>query len=208
MAGKPKAEVIDFVLPPTVHLYCGVCKGRWPANPMVDHGAAETDTSGSDQTSMLAYQCQSCKSAPVRFLVTRENRKLQLSGRAPIEDVIVPDVLPKPFRGYFSNAVIAFQCGQTLAAVFLLRVLIEQFWRSQKAIGEKLKSEPRLSGEQLGQLYAESLPKAFKEQFPSLSDLYGKLSESMHLATANADFYQDCRDKVIEHFDARRLFKL
>jgi hypothetical protein len=61
-----------------------------------------------------------------------------LSGRAPIEHVLVPNVIPKNAAGFFKDALIAYQSGQTLAALFLLRTLIEQWLKLEGYEGENL----------------------------------------------------------------------
>jgi hypothetical protein len=56
--------------------------------------------------------------------------------------------------------------------------------------------------------YQNTLPPDFKNRFPSLSDIYGKLSAAMHQADANGGWFEESCQKVEEHFDARRLFKM
>lgn len=86
----------------------------------------------STQVLGLVYVCQSCKGIPEVFMVRRDNLKLVLCGRAPMETVSVPQAVPKSVSNYYSGAVVAYQSGQTLAALFLFRTLLEQ-WRVRKS---------------------------------------------------------------------------
>lgn len=45
-------------------------------------------------------------------------------------------------------------------------------------------------------------------RFPSLSDLYGKLSDAIHAAEASNTLFEGALKDIEEHFEARRLFKL
>jgi hypothetical protein len=195
---------------PTIHCLCSHCDVMWPFNPAYEGTTTVTDEGNpSNQWFFLGYQCQSCKSVPIRFLVRREGIKLRLSGRDPIETYPVPKFLPKSIRKFYGNAQIAHNAGQTLAGLFLLRVFIEQFWRTEITEVKKLLADnPRATGEMLGQAYNSSLPVEFKERFPSLAQIYGKLSEAIHSADDNAELFQDSCAKVVKHFDARRLFEL
>jgi hypothetical protein len=156
----------------------------------------------------FAYQCQNCDAPAIRYLVRRNGKKLTLSGRDPLEVLPTPSFLPKETRDHFKNALVAHHAGQTLAGVFLLRVSVEQFWRALPECKALLAREPRATGEELGQVYSGTLPVDFRSRFPSLSDVYGKLSEAMHGANGDADLFEEMRAKIVDHFDARRLFKL
>ena len=46
-----------------------------------------------------------------------------------MEQVILPSFIPKHEKHLFRDAVIAYQAGKFLAAVFYLRTFIEQFAR-------------------------------------------------------------------------------
>ena len=148
----------------------------------------------------LNFQCQGCRTSHVTVLVARTENKLTLCGRAPIEQVVVPKVIPRRVRSFYTGATVARNSGQVLAANFLLRTLIEQFVRP---------FEPD-SGEAEAALeaYATTLPQDFKDRFPSLKDAYGRLSVDIHTATGSEDLFAEMMEAVIEHFDARRLFRL
>jgi hypothetical protein len=162
---------IHFGLP-TIHTFCQTCDKLWPFNPVYDGVAYAAYEDSTYQWFFLGYQCQSCKGPPMRFLVRRDGLKLRLSGRDPIEVVPVPVFLPKAHSKYYSTAIIAHHAGQTLAGLFLLRVLIEQFWRSLPAMQDLLKQDPRATGERQGEVYQATLPVDFRSRFPSLSDVY------------------------------------
>ena len=138
----------------------------------------------------------------------REGLKIRLSGRDPIEVVSLPEFLPKAQSKYYSNARIAHHAGQTLAGLFLLRVFIEQFWRSLPVMQALLKQDSRTPGEKQGEAYQGTLPKDFRSRFSSLSEVYSNLSAGMHSAEATAELFDDACRKIEEHFDARRLYRI
>jgi hypothetical protein len=201
-------ELVPFVLP-SINTFCNTCESRPPFNPVDEMGACVLDPNDEqNQWYELAYQCQQCKGTPVRFLIRRQGLKLRLCGRDPIEAVPAPKVLPKAPSKFFSAAQIAYHAGQTLAAIFLLRTFIEQFWRSLPEVQAVLKAQPRATGDEQGMTYQNTLPVDFRSRFPSLSEIYGKLSAAMHEANEDATLFEECCQKVEEHFDARRLFKM
>jgi len=65
-----------------------------------------------------------------------------------------------------------------------------------------------LGGEEQGAAYQATLPPDFKARFPSLSDVYSQLSGAMHEANPDAPLFERCCANAIEHFEARKLFKL
>ena len=202
------SDMVPFALP-SINTFCSTCASRPPFNPLDEMSSCVLDP--NDERSQwydLTYQCQQCKRTPVRFLVRREGLKLQLCGRDPIEAVPAPKVLPKAQSKFYSDAQIAHHAGQTLAAIFLLRTFIEQFWRSLPEVQAVLKDKPKPTGDEQGAAYQGTLPVDFKNRFPSLSDIYGKLSAAMHEADANTGLFEDSCQKVFEHFDARRVFKM
>jgi hypothetical protein len=119
-----------------------------------------------------------------------------------------PKVLPKGVSKYFGNALIAHHAGQTLAGLFLLRVFIEQFWRTVPAVQKLIAEKPRANGDEQGDAYQSVLPLDFKSRFPSLKDVYGNLSAAIHAADENAVLFDDSCAKIVEHFEARRLYKI
>ena len=56
--------------------------------------------------------------------------------------------------------------------------------------------------------FIKALPNDFKSRFPSLLDLYRRLSAAIHAANADAVLFEDCCEKTVEHFEARKVFKL
>lgn len=68
----------------------------------------------------LVYQCQRCLGKPEAFLVRRDIWTFYLEGRSPIERVEVPKFVPEKEAHYYSDAVVAFNSGKVLAALFYL----------------------------------------------------------------------------------------
>jgi hypothetical protein len=196
---------------PHLKLFCTACDRVEPFNYLSAYDAFEpqTVTTGAPPTQKtitvqvftFTFLCQSCKSIPEVFLVRREGDKLILNGRSPIEHVPVPSDITKSIKPFFSGAVVAHQSGQTLAGLFLLRVLIEQ-WVRERA------TAPTLRVDQAIDEYMNNLPNDFNARFPSLRTLYEKLSGDIHSATGSAQLFEDACRQIIQHFEARRLFGL
>jgi hypothetical protein len=138
---------------------------------------------------------------PEVFLIRRVGDKLTLCGRAPMEVAPAPKVIPKTIRHFYCGAVVAYQSGQTLAAIFMLRTVIEQWARSQL-------QKPPEQGDNLMDEYMGSLPKDFNDRFPSMRALYDDLSADMHGAVGSAELFVRAPEQIVEHFDARRIYKL
>jgi hypothetical protein len=118
-----------YELTPTrAKLFCKVCDRIEAFNYVSGWSAiAETEFVASEnrceQVFALSYLCQSCHKLPEVFLVRRSKGKLTLGGRSPMEQVAVPAEIPKDVKEYYSGAVVAYQSGQTLAGLFMLRTL-------------------------------------------------------------------------------------
>jgi hypothetical protein len=197
---------LDFELP-TINTFCDKCQELPPFNPVPESSFLVCGV-GQDELFLLGYKCQQCKGEPIRFLVRREGLKLRLAGRYPLEVLPTPKMLPKSVSKFYGNAMIAHHAGQTLAGLFLLRVFIEQFWRTNPAVKELLAKQPKATGDEQGSVYQETLPPDFKSRFPSLTDIYDKLSGAIHSADDNAALFDDSCAKIAKHFDARRLYEI
>jgi hypothetical protein len=150
----------------------------------------------------LAYQCQRCKDALVGFLVRREAWHLMLDGRSPMEHIALPKYIPRTEETFFRDAIIAMHGGKTLAALFYLRTFIEQFARRQTGM------TGRATGDEIMAAYSEALPPAQRDQMPSLKEWYEKLSVALHSATEDAELFEEAKEKIEQHFDIRRVFKI
>lgn len=195
--------------PPDIKLYCKVCDRLEPYN-----GVSSTNLLNRQKPSegglyfkgkltqayCLTYLCQSCKSVPEVFLIHKVGSRLTLAGRAPMEYVPISKVIPRDIAKYYSDAVIAFQSGQILAALFLLRTLCEQWVRKYADSADK--ADIALDK------YMETLPEDFKGRFPSLRTIYGELSIAIHSADASSELFTKSCESIEEHFSARSLFKL
>jgi hypothetical protein len=167
-----------------VKLYCHECKRVEAFNSIssqefTGRGEQQRDIkspSGAIQVFVFSFQCQSCKLVPDVFTVRRQGLKLTLCGRAPMEVAEVPAAIPKTIQQYYSGALVAHQSGQTLAGLFLLRTLIEQWARSQV----KKPTPPR--ADDLIDKYMATLPKDFKSRFTSMRSLYDDISGDLHNA--------------------------
>jgi len=194
---------------PDVKLFCKKCNRIEPYNGVsatnvlnrLDASKGGILDSGKlIQVFCLTYLCQSCKAVPEVFLIRRSANRLTLSGRAPIEHVETPKSIPKEIITYFSGAKIAHHSGQTLAAIFLLRTLCEQWAR-------KFSNSEDFADIALDR-YMQSLPDDFKARFPSLRTVYSDLSVAIHSALASSEIFDSAAQRIEEHFDARKLYKL
>jgi hypothetical protein len=198
-----------YFQPPDVKVFCQICDRIEAFNlisseDFFSRGNLPLPMRHSAQTVQIfvfSFLCQSCKTIPEVFLIRREGFKLTNSGRSPIEYVDVPSDIPNPVKHFYRGAVVAHQSGQTLAGIFLLRTLIEQ-WARSKIPSDQLLADAVLDA------YMATLPENFKSQFKSFRELYGELSVDIHAAKGDPVLFNEARDKIVEHFEARRLFRL
>jgi hypothetical protein len=201
-------RTMGLIIPPEVNVFCSSCSRTEAFNCLGVHefSAAFSRSHLSHsrpalQGFLFTYICQSCKTFPEAFLVRRENNTLILSGRTPIEHVDVPSAVPRKVRRFYSGAIVAHQSGQTLAGLLLLRTLVEQ-WCILAMSGTATPMDVPLDE------YMASLPEDFKTRFPSMRDLYSELTADIHAATGSSDLFDSVKDRLLVHFEARRLFKL
>jgi hypothetical protein len=128
------------------------------------------------------------------FLVGRKGPELRLTGRSIFEEVEVPNYIPEPVRKFYSQALIAFKSNQTLPGLFMLRTVIEQHMRSETG------QEDVQDSEKLYEIYARKLPEAFKQTFPSLFEIYAKLSAALHRADVNDALFHSEIKRIELHF--------
>ena len=194
---------------PDVKLFCSICKRVEAFNSVSSEDfscrgypqISFEQSRGAVQVFALSFQCQSCKSVPEVFLVRRHGLKLTQSGRSPIEHVEVHPAVPKSLHKWFCSAIVAYQSGQTLAGIFLLRTLIEQWVR-------EITQQPDLQADRVLEAYMGLLPPDFKARFPSLSSLYGDLSDDLHRAIGSSVLFESAKTDIIKHSEARRVFNL
>ena len=205
-AVHPAANPIHLVVP-DIKVYCIRCRRIEAYNSVfvleifAKIGKRNFERDNMEQAFLLAYQCQSCKQTPELFLVRRRGLKLTNEGRSPIEHVSVPSFIPSSVERFFGGATVAHQSGQTLAGVFLLRTLLEQWARA--ASGSKNEQADQVMDD-----YMAALPDDFKNRFPSMRTLYGELSVDIHTATGSVELFEKARAQIIQRFDARRMFGL
>jgi hypothetical protein len=198
---------IKFV-PRTISIFCSICDSVQPYNFI--HGIDVSknlrsnkfgESSVDVQVFALAYECQSCKSFPEVFMIRREKMKLISSGRTPIEKVEIPKYIPKAQRGFFSDAIIAFNTGQILAGKFLLRTFLEQYVRN---FSDENKVSQNI--DELFEKYSAHLPDDFKQRFPSLASIYSQLSIDIHSANSTNDLFIQAQNDIQKHFEAKKVF--
>jgi hypothetical protein len=157
----------------------------------------------SFQHIVLVFQCQHCEGKPEAFLIRRDRADLYLEGRSPIEHVEIHPSLPKKEGKWFRDAVVAQQSGKTLAGLFYLRTFAEQFARRMTGTLNDKKS-----GDEIMSAYSDTLPDRVRDSAPSLKELYEKLSEAIHGAKEDTELFDRAKERIEEHFEFRRLYKL
>jgi hypothetical protein len=187
----------------TIKSRCPICDEIEPYNFIEGNEVLKVFAdSNPTQVFILNFQCQSCKSNPEVFLIRRNGMKISIHGRSPIEAIKVPSYIPKNQTGFFSDAILANQTGQHLAAVFLLRTIIEQYVRS---VSNDMVSQ---NIDELFKKYGDLLPNVFKQRFPSLKTVYDRLSIAIHSAEASEECFEENKSDIEWHFEAKRTFRL
>ncbi len=199
-----------------VKLFCAKCDSREAFRPVwfldvtssfiqqnLTQGKFKLAIPSNYQLFVLVYQCQNCEGTPEAFIVRREALNLTVEGRSPIEQVEIPNYIPKSERHWFRDAVIAFQTGKTLAALFYLRTFIEQFARRKTNL-----QEAKATGEEIMGAYSRTLPGNLRDSMPSLGEMYEKLSEALHNAKEDSELFEAVRTAIEKHFDIRRVHEL
>lgn len=181
-----------------VKLCCRTCGRREAFTPNLE-ASAEKTLAPALQLYLLTYVCQSCQQTPHAFLVRRAVWELQLHGRSPIEEVEVPRYIPKTEYPFYRDAIVAFNSGKVLAALFYLRSFLEQFGR--RVTGKTGKA----TGDEVMTAYNETLPSGLRDTMPSLREWYEKLSAPIHAAKDDAEAFEAARGAIEKHFDIRRV---
>jgi hypothetical protein len=211
-AHRRETNPFRFCLP-TIKIACMLCDGVLPPHnsgyknqainlPELNFVKTIEMSTFPVQILFFPYQCQNCKGAPIVFVIRREGIKLQIVGRSHFEEVNAPKTIPSEEVRYFKDAVIAFNCGKTLAALFYLRVFIEHYFR--RVLHEK----GRLTGEDLGKRYAILLPDDFPRTFKALGTVYEEISLKLHAADEDDDQFKTSLADINRHFDLLKHFKL
>lgn len=209
---NPLGTHVSFDLP-SIRTTCNTCKTPEPFNPvhaqyLYLNSLQKSHGSKTDQVYLLSYECQGCQSSRqiIRFLVHRTANNLKLCGRDPIEFAGVPKEIPRKFSKYFCTALVAHQTGQNLCGIFMLRVFIEQYWRSIPVVSEVLEKYPQPRGEDLGRAYRSILHPKLKDGFPTLLEEYQNLSKAIHTANEDAAIFSQAKDSILRHFKGVDLF--
>jgi hypothetical protein len=212
---KQQQPVLTIV-PINFKLHCSACKRDEAFKPVwfqdITNGLAsqqlgeskvpKTKLPSAYQLFSLVYQCQSCLGAPEAFLIRRQGLKLAMHGRSPIESVSVPQFIPEPESIWYRESVIAMKFGRPLAAIFYLRVFIEQFARRVTGITERRYGEDILSE------YSSTIDDPPRSAMPSLKEWYMNLSEAIHCAKEDPEMLKKAFEDVERHFEFRRLYKV
>jgi hypothetical protein len=192
--------------PETLKLYCSKCENREAFNCTEimdisgDEGIITFMNFHEEQLFLFVYQCQSCKGNPEIFLLSRNKLKIHLHGRSPMESYQINSNIPKAQQLFYKDAQIAFDSGQVLPAIFLLRTLIEQFIRIE------IKNKTSKDFDKLIDEYYSTLPIEFTSIYPSLREIYDRLSIDIHGAVASVEDYEKSFDEINRFFNGKKSF--
>lgn len=184
--------------PPTVKTFCEQCESVQPFNYEAPDGLPLFQVAGDEQIFALGYLCQGCREFWVSFMVTRVGLRLTLSGRSVIERVQVPPYIPKGIARYYSSAVYAHNCNETLPALFMLRTLIEQHMHVTVGRGKYNDAD------KLCEAYNDTLDATFKDRYPSIPAIYSRLSEALHEAREDDELFVSQRTEIEKHLRAKK----
>lgn len=207
-AGEP-ANVLQFRLP-TIRIACASCDGVLPPHNPGFRGNAQQpfdvvlhEHGAPVQLIVVPYQCQNCKGEPLVFLIRRDGFKLQIVGRSQFEHVDVPKSVPKEERRFYRDAIISFNSGRGLAALFFFRTFIEQYMRRITGISDFL-----VRGDELAEKYHRMLDTTFPEKFRTFRTLYGELSDRLHRAKEDSDLHATAKKQIDEHFEMLKMIPI
>ncbi len=202
---RNRAHFINILFPQTLSLYCSECKSVQAFNFIDASTLIDSDiynlTDPNIQVFSISYQCQMCKNKPEVFLIRRNNLKISIDGRSPIQSVEVDKDLPKNQREYIRKAKVAYNSGETLAALFFQRTFLEQYVR--EITNDRETRELELVFEK----YKKMLTTDFNSIVPSLGAIYEYLSINLHSANPSEETYLRANDEIETHFTELRLFK-
>src|SRR5262249_48182223 len=160
--------LFSFLIP-TIRLACKFCKDTlsvhnsgFPEERMLYTNFSKNSGAEICEVFTFPFECQACKGEPIFYLVRREGLKFTITGRSHFPKVAMLKSLPEEEVSYFRGAIIGHATGQILAALFLLRVFIEQYMR------RVTKTTGKITGDELADKYASLLPSDFPQRFDSL----------------------------------------
>jgi hypothetical protein len=215
--GKASATATLTLLVENPHLFCAKCgtseayRPVWYydlTNELIKEQRFGETTSprvslpAGFQMFTILLQCQRCMGKPETVLVRREGWRLNLHGRSPMAYVDAPNFIPKEERDLYRDAIVAAHGGKLLAALFYLRVFIEQFAR------RTTDETGRRYGVELMEEYGKTIPIAQRDMMPSMREWYEKLSEPIHTAKEDDKLFEAARAAIEQHFEIRKVFRI
>lgn len=149
------------------------------------------------------YRCSKCREQLITFQILRKGLKLQLTGRSsPFRPQLAPE-WPKHIKAIISDAFIAVSENDLAAGYYHLRTSIEFYIK--KEIGVEVKE--KIDGVELCARYYETLDNRLKSDFPSISNIYSKLSQGLHSRECTEAEFYDLIHKYLDHLKAKKLFE-
>jgi hypothetical protein len=134
-------------------------------------------------------------------LVRRSGGRLHLCGFAPRRKAVPVAGVPDALLPIFSDAEQAVAEGDTYAAFYHLRTMIEHYVKNQLGIP----LSERIRGDELIKQHYEKLSVELRATLPSLPTAWEKLSDWLHTRSGTASDYQEQRKVVLKHMQGLEI---
>lgn len=155
----------------------------------------------TEQVYSLTYQCATCREAVITFQLFRKGYRFQLTGRTVPYRPKLEKEWPAEIRRIVEVAVEAAAVGDLPAGYYHLRTAIEHHAKTKLEIPLVTKIE----GIELCEQYKDTLDEDLNSRFPSIIEMYKELSSGLHSRNVKADRFNEIRDDLLAHFQAKEL---
>lgn len=146
---------------------------------------------------MPIYRCEMCRETIYSILIRRIGLRIHLCGFAPRREPIISQRIPKALNPILSDAEQAVSEGDTYAAFYHLRTLIEHYAKTRLDIA----ITKQIRGDELVEKYYETILPEVSSMLPSLTTAWDNLSRWLHTRTGEPSDYQNCRDEICKHIE-------
>jgi hypothetical protein len=207
--GTPGDEMnLRFYLP-AVQLRCpGRCKGNGTFVALVsssDSGFGSPyprqGNTGTEQIFVPVYRCEMCRETIYTILIRRTGLRLHLCGFAPRREQSASELVPETLVPILSDADQAVAEGDTYAAFYHLRTMLEHYLKTRLGIA----ISQQIRGDELIDKHYKSLAAGLAGGLPSVSVVWERLSHWLHTRTGEAEDYQPQRDAICKHIEVLEI---
>lgn len=207
-SGTPVAEMPIFFFAPAVQLQCPSCKrtSTFAAHPSsmrfsIDALHPRRVLSGQqlavEQIYVPIYRCELCRTGVFTALIRRLGGKLHLCGFAPRRPALPSRSVPANVAEILRDAEQAVAEGDIFAAFYHLRTLLEHFIKYRLALAPATK----MTGDDVIEQHFKSLPPAWRQVLPNITDAYSQLSANLHGRIGSVEEYPVLRNQICDHIE-------